>query len=171
MNINLYPLQQTYKAVELALIESDGEITPDIEKMLAEISDSVDHKLTAIASLTKNFNAQVEVFKQEEKRLKAQREAIENQLEKLEGIAKFLLPVGESWTNGVHSLKYKPSYAVEIVDESLVPDEFKRVIPETKEVDKKKATEKFKEQPMVDEVDDTTIPGLKYVKRNNLQVK
>lgn len=165
-----------YRAVELALIQSDGEVTEDIEKMLAEISDSVDAKLLAIACLFKNAKAEAEAYKEEIFRLKQLHDAAQRRMEKLEEITKFLLPKGESWSNGVHKLSYRESQAVEVEDLDKVPQEFIRIIPEQKEVDKKKAGAMFKaEGTDVIKVSDTEtiplIPGLKYVVRQNLQVK
>lgn len=165
--ISLYKLQRLFRDIELALIATDGEITPDIEKMFDDIKAERDEKLTAIAALMKNADAECDVLKREENRLKELRQRAEKRVAKLGELVERLVPYNEDWTDGLHKISYRESKAVEILDFTHVPAEFIRV-KTSEEVDKSKATAWFK---AADTPADAEIPGLQFVTRYNLQVK
>lgn len=169
--INLYRLAKMYAHVERALFESGGEVTPEIEEMFNAIEAERDDKLEALASLLKNADAEVAIYKAEEARLKGIRQGIERRMERLEAMAVHLLPYDEKWSKGPHKLSFRESQAVEITDFERVPREFIRV-KTSEEVDKTKAAQMFKaEQGNEAERVVPLIPGLDYVTRYNLQVK
>lgn len=160
--ISLYKLGEMYRNVDLALIESDGEITEDIELMLSELSDARDDKLTAIACLIKNSKAEMEAYKEEERRLKELRSRAEKRIEKLEELAKFILPTNEIWNSGAHKLFYRQSKAVEIHSEEKIPADYMRTktIVEPNKTAIGAAIEAGVE-----------VPGAILATRQNLQVK
>lgn len=160
--ISLYKLGEMYRNVDLALIESDGEITEDIELMLSELSDARDDKLTAIACLIKNSKAEMEAYKEEERRLKELRSRAEKRIEKLEELAKFILPTNEIWNSGAHKLYYRQSKAVEIHSEEKIPADYMRTktIVEPNKTAIGAAIEAGVE-----------VPGAILATRQNLQVK
>lgn len=166
--INLYRLSKMYREVELALMHTDGEITPELETMLKELSGEKDDKLIALASLIKNTEGEASIYRQEEKRLEGIRRACERRLEKLTELVKLVLPEGESWSKDAHSLTYRESKAVEVVDFDAVPEDYKRTKTSV-EVDKAKAAAFFKTS--VEAAMGDSIPGLDFVTRQNLQVK
>jgi hypothetical protein len=160
---SLYKLAQMYQVVEESLALTDGEITPEIERLLEEINSGIDEKLTAIAVLIKNGNCEVEAIKAEEKRLKERRQAAERRIARLGELVQQVLPVDKTWTSGVHKLFYRASTAIEITDETALPAEYLRtkVVTEPDKVAIKRALES--------EV--APVPGAVLVTRYNVQVK
>lgn len=164
----LYHIQKAYQEIELALAESGGEMTADIENMLLYAEAAKEDHLNNLACMIKNAMAEIKVYKDEENRLKSYRGQVERRIESLENAVRAVLPNHQVWAKGVHKLAFKESKAVEVVDADQVPSDFMRV-KTTREVDKTKAGEFFRSAHESEQ--DAAIPGLTYVTRYNLQVK
>lgn len=164
----LYHIQKAYQEIELALAESGGEMTADVENMLLRVCELREDHLHNMACMIKNAMAEIKVYKDEENRLKSYRGQVERRIATLESAIAAVLPNDQVWAKGVHKLAFKESKAVEVVDADQVPSDYMRV-KTTREVDKSKAGEFFRSAHESEQ--DAAIPGLTYVTRYNLQVK
>lgn len=67
--LKLYEIATAYEMIELALEESGGEWTPEIEAHLDALSDSLERKVENIARLIQQHTRTQEAFKAERERL------------------------------------------------------------------------------------------------------
>lgn len=147
MKVTLYQLTEDYRTLE-NMLESEFITKDDINSALANVKDNIENKVDNIAKLVLENKATVEAIKSEEKRLAARRQAIDNNIEWLKN---YLLVEMTS----IQLFKVKkdvvtvsiqdnpPSVEIGILD--LIPDEYRRVIPEHWEPDKKAILEHFKQ--------------------------
>lgn len=119
--MKLYEITDIY----LNLENIDDEI--DITAALAEVDGELEDKLENIAKLIRNLDAKAKAYEDEEKRLKAQKQAAKNRIESLKRYVKESLEtIGkEKVEAGIFkwSLQNGPG-RVEITDETKIPDEY-----------------------------------------------
>lgn len=161
---NLYPLQLKFANIESMLTASEGELTPEIEAAIKDAEATREEILEALACLVKNTEEIAISFYKEAGRLKEQAENYSARAEKFREAIRHILPVTERFYKGVHTLSYKSSEYIEVLDEAKVPKEFINK-KEVTSVDKNKAKEALKANPKA------TIEGLELKVRHNLQVK
>lgn len=161
---NLYPLQLKFANIESMLTASEGELTPEIEAALKDAEATREELLEALACLVKNTEEIAISFYRESGRLKEQAENYSARAEKFREAIRVLLPVTERFYKGTHTLSYKSSEYIEVLDETKVPKGFLNV-KEVTSVDKDKAKKALKENPK------SNIEGLELKTRYNLQVK
>lgn len=142
--MKLYELTDKY--AELAQMIADDETkTEMLGDTLRALEDAIEIKAENIAKLIKNLDAEVEAFKNEEKRLADRRKALETkrdglkryleeQLEKI-GLDKVKTPIFTV------ALQYNPA-SVQVIDESKIPPAFWITPPPT--LDKKAVAERLK---------------------------
>jgi hypothetical protein len=75
MTDRLYEIVDSLKAVEDALIESGGEASPELEAALAAADMAFEAKIESCAMMVRNFAAQGDAAREEEKRLAARKTA------------------------------------------------------------------------------------------------
>ncbi len=114
--INLYEIELLENEVEILLSNSEGEITFEIDMILQKISENKENKLELIAKLIKNIESETEAFSREISRLKDLREKSERKEENLKKLVSRLLPEGEKFKKGTHSMYYSKSESVFISD-------------------------------------------------------
>lgn len=140
-----------------------GEVLFD-ESNLEELSMARDIKLEGTALVIKNQRALIEQLKAEEKALKLRRIALENKNKRLvQYLSEHMDTVpNKRFETPKCVLSFRKSHAVEILDESRLPDAYVKHV--TKDVpDKKAIADAFKAGDMVD--------GAAYIENNTLQVK
>lgn len=146
-NIQLYKLTERYQTIENML--DDEYITREsIEETIANIKEQIEDKVESIGKLVLTLKASISSIQTEEERLAKRKQAMTNHMEWL----KLYLLNEMTATN---TLKVKRDVitvsvsdnppSVEIVDEELIPDIFRKVIPETWQVDKRAIIEHFKQ--------------------------
>lgn len=165
MNTTLYNITDEYKVLISKLEESGGEVTPEVESALALTQEKFAEKAAGYGYVIKSFDDEAELAEKEIMRLKAIKEAAEKKSEWLrskisEAMQQF--DVKEVKLNNI-KLSLRKSESVLIEDESKLPEEFKRTIPEKKEPDKNKIKNCIKQGE--------TIPGASLITKENLQVK
>ena len=69
----LYELTRQMAEIEERLVETGGELTPEIEELWQETAESLPKKIDNYNALVKNYEAAVEAKKKEENRLKEER--------------------------------------------------------------------------------------------------
>lgn len=119
--MKLYEITEMYEAME----SLDDNI--DITAALENIDGALEEKLESIAKLVRNLDAKAKAYEEEEKRLRAQKQAAKNRVDglkkyvkdNLEAIGKDKVEAGIfKW-----SLQNGPG-RVEITDETKIPEEF-----------------------------------------------
>jgi hypothetical protein len=166
----LYELFGQYDAIDRALASAQDELQE--EELLARLNaveGEVDYKLSAMASMIKNYEAEAEMIKAEEERLKAKRERCKRRSESLRGYVEYMLR-GASWKNNIHAFGWRKSEVCEPTGEIEITPEFLYDLPadcrrEVHEV--KPDLSNIKRALKAGEL----ILGFKLVEKQNLQVK
>lgn len=145
-------------------MESDGEISVDLEKALNDLKQTREEKLEAIGCYIKNLEAECKALKEEEDSLKARRGAKSKKIERLEEYIKNdLIMHGEKKKEFTKvSYSFRKSTQVSITDEDAIPKIYKEECIEWKPV---KAEIKRALQLGED------VPGAELVDYQNLQIK
>lgn len=85
MSKNIFEIAAEYNKIIGILYENGGEITPELEEALNLSELELDKKLQSYNYLIKNTEAQIDVIKEEKKRLDAMIKSCENLIEKTKG--------------------------------------------------------------------------------------
>ncbi len=144
-NLTLYEINNAAKELQLLLLQE--EMTPEeYEKAMAEIKRIFIEKNENIIKLIRNMETAAEGMKEEQERLYNSRKNLEEGIKKLKEMTQSILEQNNMTKlitpAGTMSIAKNPM-SVEIIDESLVPEEYKK----TKivvEVDKAKLKEHYK---------------------------
>ena len=145
--MKLYQLTDRYHAIENMLdMDIEGITQDSVNQTLVSIKDEIDNKVISIGKMVLELKSDVEAIKIEEERLAKRRTSANNRIEWLKS---YLLIEMQS----CNVLKVKaPEISVsvqnsppsiELMDLSLVPRDFIRVIPEKRELDKIAVKEHF----------------------------
>jgi len=81
--ITLNDIIQKFQAIESRLIESDGEISKDIEKLIIDNEEDLSKKLDGYEKFVKYLKGQVEYLKIAEEQYSKRRKVIDNSIRKL----------------------------------------------------------------------------------------
>lgn len=76
--LRLYDIPDAYREIEAAIIEAEGEITPEQEEALDRLDDEFERKVEYLALLSREAKAEAKAVAQEEIRLRQRRKAAEN---------------------------------------------------------------------------------------------
>ena len=122
----LYELSTGYKNIEYLL--ENGEDSEELAAVLNSLDAEIEDKAENIAKLIKNYEADIEAFKEEEKRIAERRRTLENDVKrlkeylfnnmKLTGKTKF-----KKGTFSFNIAKNPPS--VEIVNQDIISSDYK----------------------------------------------
>ncbi len=164
MDIKLYEIGPAYLSavqyMEQYAEEHDGEIPDDLSRYIDELEGTYQEKLISCAHVYKNYMAEAEAIKAEEKRLSERRKHAENRADGIKGYIAMYLKAGDKIDTPTAVLTWKKSEAVEVLDESVLPKEFQRVKVEADKVEIKKALKAGR-----------VVNGAVLVVRDNLQIK
>ena len=144
----------------------DEEINEEVkEEIIAAIKLEMEVKAENIIAVMRNYEARIEAIKNEEKRLAEYRKGEERKLENLKEYTTYCMEqLGNKKLDtslGRISLRKKPA-SLNIVDESLIPNEYKEII-QTVKIDKVQIKKDLK---------DKYIDGVELVEGgNSLQIK
>jgi outer membrane murein-binding lipoprotein Lpp len=81
--LTLYDLGAEWVALEAALLEAGGEVTPEVEQALAALGELEASKVDAYAFLVRNLEGYADRVRAEEQALAAKRKAAENSARRL----------------------------------------------------------------------------------------
>lgn len=143
MNNSLYDIKN--KFVELAL--RDDLTEEETQELATILSNELTNKSMNIIGFVKNIEGNLDMLDAEIKRLQELKKATNNKLDKFKQyVENNMLELGiEEMTTPIGKLSFRKSPAsVEIIDESLVPEEYIKIKTETS-VDKKAILDAFKE--------------------------
>lgn len=157
-----------YEINEQLLQAMEGmEIDPDTGEILNydalnSLNMEQSKKIEGIACFCIGLKAEADAIKTEEEKLKNRRNANEKTFERLrEYIANSMNLIGKDKISTARVVvSFRNSQAVEIQDENILPDEFKRTKVEANKAEISKALKEGKE-----------VPGAVMVKNRSLQIK
>lgn len=155
--MKLYEIAEIYTNLE----EIEEHI--NVSSALANVEGALEDKLESIAKVIKNLDAMAKAYEDEEKRLKAQKQAAKIRIDGLKKYVKDNLEaMGKDKVEaGIFkwSLQYSPPKLV-ITDESLIPDEFFIIERKPIKSEIKKAIEA-----------EQTIDGAEIVREKHLRLR
>jgi len=169
--MNIYQIIDEFKDIENLLIESEGEVTDELNERLNINRDEYEYKMEAFAKIRANLLGDVEGLTAEIIRLDKLRDAKQKSVERLEAMMQYALThLGTQDKKGVFRLETplfkfstRRSEKVVIQNEDMIADTYKRVIPAKFEVDKKAIKEALsKNEP---------VTGAELITNYNLQIK
>ena len=145
----LYKLTENYRAIQGMLDRDFEEISQEeVLQTLANTKDEIEDKVASIGKLVLELKNDIEAVKKEETRLATRRGGFNS---KMEWLKNYLLVEMQA----TRVLKVKQDVisvsvqdnppSVEVVDLEQIPEQYIRIIPETKEADKKAIIEHFKD--------------------------
>lgn len=157
--MKLYEIAEKHNNALLAMADIDGLDESVINDTLEALEGEFNDKALSVAGFFQNIEAEIKAMRDAEKRIAERRKAKEASVNRLKdylqremirtGITKIECP------QFVISLRNNPE-SVQIVDETLIPDEFKRISYEIDKVAIKKAG---------------YCPGAEIVKKQTLVIK
>lgn len=161
---SIYVINNEYLQLVDALIESGGEVTPELEQALQINKEELELKATNYAYFIKSLEDQNTSIDNEIKRLQAIKKTNSNLVERLEFNISNAMQIFEKDEIKTPTLKliFRKSESVECLDVNALDKEYKR-IKVTEEADKTKIKEALK--------DGVFIPGCRLVTNKNLQIK
>lgn len=161
-NITIYQildsLESAFELMESAQTDAEFEAA---SKAFEDLKISLDERLENFCGYIKNTRITIEAVKSEAKRLNDLAHSLERRADNALRYLSGIIPAGQKWQRGSHSIGWRKSEAV-IVNEEILPDDYKR----TKiviEPDKIKIKEAIKEG--------IDVIGALLELRNNIQVR
>lgn len=135
--LTLYELTSEHHLIMDAIEEAGGEITPEIEAMLAINEDNFLTKAEGYAEIIAKYTILAENAKTRKAQCERVQRVAENAVKRMkeriaQAMEEYNLPKVEV---GMHKLSFRTSQAVEITDEAKIPNGYIKV---TTSVDKKK---------------------------------
>jgi predicted nuclease with TOPRIM domain len=132
--LKLYELAENYRQLQELMEELDNETLQDT---LESIEDAIEEKIKNIVYLIKNIEADINMFKEEEKRLSTRRKTLENKLENLKNYLETQMRIAnlnkiKAGTFNVSFRKTPPK--VTVINEEKIPQEY--WIPQQPKLDK-----------------------------------
>lgn len=150
--MKLYEMANNFQHV-LQLAEAGGLDEKTVKDTLESISGEFSDKSRNCMMIVRQLESDGAGIKAEIDRLKSLQEQNSKAVESLKDYIKFgMESVGSDKLDlGIFKLTLKkPTKAVEITDESKIPDSFWRIIPETKSVDKSELSAALKSGEVID---------------------
>lgn len=159
--MNLYELTKQFDAVIEKYQHCEPAELADLESELEAVEQTREQKLSNCCAYLKNIKAECIAIDTEIDRLKAKKEILVRRDENFKNYFTRCLGDGEKFSNGVHSIGWRKSTAVEVFEESAIPKKY---------VYEKVVTSISKILIGTDLKDGIEVPGAKIVTRTNLQV-
>ena len=125
----LYELSTGYKNIEYLL--ENGENNEELQVVLDSLGEEIEDKAENIAKLIKNYEADIEAFKTEEKRIAERRRILENDVKRLkEYLFNNMKLTGKTkFKKGTFSFNIaKNPASVEIVNQDIIPMDYRELV-------------------------------------------
>lgn len=125
MNISLYDLSQEFQ--KFTAIYEQAETPEEIDEAIGTLQSldmAIGKKLAGCCGYMKMLDGFEDLLDKEIERMKKKRES---HIKKQEAFKKYLESIlipGEKWTDGNHSISWRSSESVEILDESAIPEQY-----------------------------------------------
>jgi len=164
MSLSLYAIREDYELimeqVRQAASENDGVIPAELDELLESVEADLELKIVNCGHAYKNRLAEAEAIRAEEKNLAARRKSLEGEADWLRRYIERNCTKGEKFTAPTVSISWRKSKAVEITDESLIPEDLCKIKVEPSKTLIKAAIDGGQ-----------TVPGAAIVENLNLQIK
>ena len=163
MEKSLYQITQEQAELFNFILESDGEITPDVEESLKINEQNFETKARGYIWMIKKLEAENITIDEEMARLQRIEKRNDKLIDRLKESMKFALEVfGESKKVDTFTLSLRKSKSVEILDAEIIPESYKTIRPTTiiNKTEIKKAIESG-----------LTVAGATIKENQNLQIK
>lgn len=160
--MKLYEIADRYKNLE-ELVGNEGIPQNMVLSALAEVQEEFEVKADNLVRIIRNYEAECEAYKLEEKRLADKRKAAENKIQNLKDYLKsnMIILDKKKIKTSLFNLNIQNSQpSVELVNEELIPQEY---IVVKKEVAKKPLLEALKQG--------IEVPGATIRQSQNLRIK
>ncbi|MCF7839770.1 MAG: siphovirus Gp157 family protein [Candidatus Marinimicrobia bacterium] len=117
----LNDILKDFHDIEEMLIESGGELTPDIEQLLDQNAVDLDSKLDGYASFIDYLKGQVEYLKNVEAQFKDHRQTVENAIRRMKSRVLYALKAtgNEKHKTAMHSYSIKLSESWKVDEDRL----------------------------------------------------
>lgn len=169
--IKLYELTEARDILDLFLAETEGEETPELAELFAQLVGEIDEKVERTALWIREKSAEADAIKAEEHRLAARRRTIENRVDRTKRYLEYQLEqLGRDKVNGllvtVALQANAPKLVGELTQEQLGQvegDGLVRVIPAAYQLDRAQALLALKEG--------RTIDGLSIERTKSLRIR
>lgn len=136
--MRLYEIANEFKG--LMQLAEDGELSPEaIADTLEALTCEFEEKAKALIIIKKQIEAQASAFKDEIDRMQNLKKLCEKQSDDIEEYLRVNMVAikADKFDLGLFKVTLrKATQAVEVIDESKIPSQYWRVIPESKAVDK-----------------------------------
>lgn len=143
---HLYELSEQYRNL-IAYTDTDDLTEQSVKDRLQCITEQLNNKAENIGKLIMEINSESDVIQKEIERLVNRKRIAENKADWLKSyILTEMLSSGIKKIEGqILTLSVRDSPpSVTVLDHTLIPEQYFRIIPETKEVNKKAILENFK---------------------------
>jgi len=165
MEEKLYKLADTYKWLEKVLDEAEEELPRDaLDAIKVKIGDKAEN----IAKIVRSYEAESEAVEGEIDRLVKRSKTLLNKAGWLKGylLQEMMVSGIERLKGNLFTISVRPCPpSVEVINEDEIPQEYRRVVPETWQPDKKAIIDHFKETT-------EAVPGTKIIKdKKTLQIR
>ncbi len=157
--MKLYELTESYNQIkELDLTEEEQQA------LLDNVEGSIEDKVENVVKVIKENEGTVEAIKNEVSRLNQMKASLTSKNDSLKRYIDTSMQIidKEKLSAGLFKISYRKSSALKITDESLIPVQFMKVIPESKAVDKVELKKFMK---------DNHVDGAEVEIKQNLQIK
>lgn len=161
--MNLYTIDKTIEDIiekGCSINEETGEFYEFDD--LKQLHIDRDVKIDNTVCYLKNTEAMIDALKVEEKKLAERRKVLENKASSIKNFLSYFLDIGKKLETVHFKISWRKSTAVNIIDEELIGEEFKKE-KITVSVDKKLIGEKLKAGEIV--------TGAELEEKQNLQIK
>ena len=163
--MNLYEIDRMIadelaKIFDLAEQSETGEIPSYFDAVLDALRIEKDKKIGNIGRYIINTRAEAEACKTEAEKFTGRRRALENRVDRLKLYLDASLR-GEKWKDDCVTVSYRTSHAVEVIDETKVPDEYCKIERSIKRQDIKDAITKANQD----------FEWARVVEKRNIQIK
>lgn len=161
--VSLYLLNKEFEEAFQTYTDAETDVEKqDALRVLSLIQVDKEQKYANCCAHLKNLDAMLENIELATARLKDKKEALSRKIEKFRSYIASCVGENEKWTDGVHSISWRASESVEILDEKLVPEQY--------------TTEKVTYSPdkrtiLRDLKAGASIPGCEIKRLRNLQIK
>lgn len=147
--MKLYEITKEYDKLMAVIAENEGVVGEHLAASLAVVKEEFNEKAINIAKAIKNLEGEEKGFKEEGQRLQAKAKTLQGNIKWLKDYLKDeMSQMGINDVKGeVLTIRIRPSQPSCIVlDDKIIPADYMRVIPETKEPDKKAIIAHYKEK-------------------------
>ena len=163
--MQLYRIQQEHLNILAQIEEADGEIAPHVEQSLGFTLDAFERTAVSVGYIAQHFGSDINEIDLEIKRLQSLKAAAVKKQDFFETMLSRAMQQFdvEKIDTPTMKISLRKSEAVEIEDESLLPNTVKEEVPATFKISKTKIKEAIKAG--------IEVPGASLVTRKNLQIK